>query len=94
MKLNILNYIDKMTDMLAASAFAELGEREAAREMIAEDAPRGELAEAWEKVQTAVTFAESKEFDTAKYILSEHQKYLTRPDDCQYGDNDFCYIQA
>jgi hypothetical protein len=94
MKLNMLKYFDKLTDMVAALAFAELGELETAREMVAKYAPRGEHAGEWEKVQTAITFAESKEFDTAKDVLSEHKEYPTHRDDCQYGDNDLCYIQA
>jgi hypothetical protein len=34
MKRNLLKYFEKLTDMLAASAFAELGELETAREII------------------------------------------------------------
>ncbi len=93
MKRNILNYVEKVTDMLAASAFAELGAFEAAHEILAAYGGTERSGE-WEKDLTAITFAESREFDTAKEILSEHQEYPTGPDDCQYGDNDLCYSQA
>jgi hypothetical protein len=41
MKRNLLKYFEKLTDMLAASAFAELGELETAREMILCSLPHG-----------------------------------------------------
>jgi hypothetical protein len=94
MKRNILGYVTKLTDMLAASAFAELGELDTAREMVARYAPQGKHTGAWEKEQTAITFAEASEFDAAKNVLSEHEEYPIHPDDCQYGDNDLCYSQA
>lgn len=93
MKRNLLNYFEKVTDMLAASAFAELGAVEAAHEIMAAYGATERSGE-WEKDQTAITFAESKEFDTAREILSEHEEHPTVPDDCQYGDNDLCYSQA
>jgi len=42
MKRNLLKYFEKLTDMLAASAFAELGEFETARELILCSLPHGE----------------------------------------------------
>jgi hypothetical protein len=93
MKRTILNYFKKMTDMLAASAFAELGAVDAAHEILAAYGWTEGSGE-WEKDQTAITFAESGEFDTAREILSEHEKHPTVPDDCRYGDNDLCYSQA
>ncbi len=41
MKQNLLKYFVKLTDMLAASAFAELGELETAREIILCSLPHG-----------------------------------------------------
>jgi len=93
MKRNMPTYFRKVTDMFAASAFAELGAVDAALEILAAYGGT-ERSGAWEKDLTAITFAESSEFDTAQAILREHQEHPTRPDDCQYGDNDLCYSQA
>jgi len=94
MKGTIGRYLIKISGMLAASAFAELGDRVSAMETVAKYAHQGKPIGAWEKEQTAIAFTESQKFDKAKKILNEHEEYPLHPDDCQYGDNDLCYSQA
>lgn len=94
MKWNLMKYFEKLAGMLAASAFAELGEHETAREMVSGYLPHRKLAGEREKDQTAVVFAESREFDSARDRLKEHGEVPERPADCQYEDNDFCCSQA
>lgn len=47
----------------------------------------------WERIQVAMTFAESGERDAAREIMADHEKYPVQYDECQYGDNEVCYSQ-
>ncbi len=94
MKSNMLKRMEKLTNMLAASAFAELGDFASARNIIDKDHVYDEQSGVWEKEQVAISFAEASEFDTAREIMGEHDEYPVHPDDCQFGDNDLCYSQA
>lgn len=95
MKLNLLKKMSKHNEVLAAAAFAELGHFESARRIVREDSGHDEKTTgSWEKAQSAISFAEASDADTAREIMSERREYPVHPDDYQYGDNDLCYRQA
>jgi hypothetical protein len=52
-------------------------------------------AETLEENLIEVAFAEAADYDDIhEAILKEHQKErdIARPDDCQYGDNELCFV--
>ena len=52
-------------------------------------------AETLEEKFIEVAFAEAADYDDIhKAILREHQseRDISHPDDCQYGDNDMCFV--
>ncbi len=65
----------KMEDTFAAAAFAEEGEHETARQMMAGSRPeKRERPGIFERVMMAVTFAEANEHETAIEIMREGKR--------------------
>jgi hypothetical protein len=82
--------LNKITDMLADAALLEMGVNVA---IPAERA--GTVHETLEENLIEIAFAEAADYDDIhKAILREHQseRDISHPDDCQYGDNDICFV--
>jgi len=59
------------------------------------DETRGAVRETLEENLIEVAFAEAADYDDIhKAILREHQSEqdIIRPEECQYGDNDVCFV--
>jgi len=82
--------LNKITDMLADAALLEMGVN------VATPAGRaGTVHETLEENLIEIAFAEAADYDDIhKAILREHQseRDISHPDDCQYGDNDMCFV--
>ncbi|HSA78957.1 MAG TPA: hypothetical protein VLG72_08880 [Nitrospirota bacterium] len=82
--------LNKITDLLADAALLEMGVNVAAPIERA-----GRVRETLEENLIEVAFAEAADYDDIhKAILREHQseRDISHPDDCQYGDNDMCFV--
>jgi len=94
----ITRLLHTIEDMLAATAFAEMGLTESAIDMT-ETATAGYNAGNVEEIYAAEAFAESGEYETARELTAKRwgktrELEVTQPDDCQYGDNDLCFVQS
>jgi hypothetical protein len=82
-------FLKNIEDALADSALLEMGVAVALVEQ-----PKL-VGETLEENLIEVAFAEAAEYDQIhKAILREHRRAddLVRFDDCQYGDNDACFV--
>lgn len=82
-------FLQKIEDMLADSALLEMGVDVARIEQLKA------VRESLDENLIEVAFAEAGEYDQIhKAILREHRREndMVRPDDCQYGDNDVCFV--
>jgi len=80
-----------MTDLLADAALFEMG----VEGTVAPKHPRNLDAETLEENLIEVAYAEAADFDDIHdAILREHRipENSVHPDDCQYGDNDLCFV--
>jgi hypothetical protein len=83
--------LQKLSDMLADAALLEMGVDAA---MI----PALRLRQDRETLEdnlVEVAFAEAADYDDIhEAIRREHmqERDIARPDDCQYGDNDLCFV--
>ena len=87
-------YMEKIEDMLTATALVEIEGFGAIRELIDKYDIMGEI----DKDFTAIAFTDAGELDAAQSILHEAEglhrdREVVAPDDCQYGDNDLCFVQ-
>lgn len=83
----------KIEKMLADAALFEMGIPAG----FAPAAPRRTLAEAIEENLVEIAYAEAADYDDIhEALLREHEGSgsVVHPDDCQYGDNDLCYVNA
>jgi hypothetical protein len=83
-------FLNRITDMLADAALLEMGVNVATPVAKAET-----VRETLEENLIEVAFAEAADYDDIhKAILREHQseRDISHPDDCQYGDNDICFV--
>jgi hypothetical protein len=82
--------MNKITDMLADAALLEMGVN-----VVAPLANAGTLRETLEENFIEIAFAEAADYDDIhKAILREHrsERDIAHPDECQYGDNDMCFV--
>jgi hypothetical protein len=82
--------MNKITDMLADAALLEMGVHAASPVTKA-----GTVRESLEENLIEVAFAEAGDFDDIHGdILKKHrvEQDIAHPDDCQYGDNDLCFV--
>ncbi len=82
--------LNKIADMLADAALAEMGIL--TTPTIGKDRRERETLE---ENLIEVAFAEAADFDDIhKAILREHrsERDIAHPDDCQYGDNNMCFV--
>jgi hypothetical protein len=82
--------LNKITDMLADAALLEMGVHAAAPAAAA-----GSARQTLEETLIEVAFAEAADYDDIhEAILREHrqERDIAHPDDCQYGDNDLCFV--
>lgn len=83
-------FLNRITDMLADAALLEMGAN------VATPVAKAEMVhETLEENLIEVAFAEAADYDDIhKAILREHQseRDISHPDDCQYGDNDICFV--
>ena len=82
--------LNKITDMLADAALLEMGVN-----VVTPVAKAGTLRETLEENLIEIAFAEAADYDDIhKAILREHQsdRDIAHPDECQYGDNDMCFV--
>ncbi len=82
--------LNRITDMLADAALLEMGVSVATSVAKAET-----VRETLEENLVEVAFAEAADYDDIHMaILREHQseRDISHPDDCQYGDNDICFV--
>ncbi len=68
--------------------FAEIDEMDASSET------RKEHAERLETEYAALSHAEAGEIQNLKSAIRGHGEQTILPDECQYGDNDLCYVEA
>ena len=83
-------FLNRITDMLADVALLEMAVNVATHVAKAET-----VRETLEENLIEVAFAEVADYDDIhKAILREHQseRDISHPDDCQYGDNDICFV--
>jgi hypothetical protein len=83
-------FLNRITDMLADAALLEMGVIVAAHDVKTEM-----VRETLEENLIEVAFAEAADYDDIhKEILREHrsERDISHPDDCQYGDNDICFV--
>jgi hypothetical protein len=83
-------FLNRITDMLADAALLEMGAN-----IITPAAKTQTVNETLEENLIEVAFAEAADYDDIhKAILREHQseRDISHPDDCQYGDNDICFV--
>ncbi len=79
---------------------AKKGEKPAAREALTEAyevrafRDEGEEPRVMETETTEVPHAEPGEFQAIKGMIKGHGEQTVLPDDCQFGDNDLCYVDA
>jgi hypothetical protein len=83
--------MQNLSDILADAAMLELG-------VDASMAPKLRMRrdrETLEENLIEVAFAEAADYDDIhEAILREHrqERDIARPDDCQYGDDDLCFV--
>ncbi len=83
-------FLQSIEDALADAALYEEGVDAAALTR----KPRP-MTETFEELFMEIAFAEAGDFDDIRAaILKEHESRqdAARPDDCQYGDNDLCFV--
>jgi hypothetical protein len=83
----------KIEEMLADAALLEEG----VSVDLAHAPLKQSFAEALEEKLVEVAYAEAADYDEIhEAILREHDKDggQVHPDDCQYGDNDLCFVNA
>ena len=54
----------------------------------------GEESREVELVTTEILHAEQGSFQTIKNMIKGHGEQTVLPDDCQFGDNDLCYVES
>ncbi len=83
--------LKSINDTLADAALLEMGVEPAV-----EAKPRPAYnTETLEEMFIEVAFAEAADYDDIREaILREHrsEQDIAHPDDCQYGDNDLCFV--
>ena len=82
--------MNKITDMLADAAMLEMGVN-----VVMPAAQSGTVRETLEENLIEIAFAEAADYDDIhKAILREHrsERDIAHPDECQYGDNDMCFV--
>ena len=82
--------MQNITEILADAALLEEGV-----DMVSPGRRSRPDAETLEENLVEVAFAEAADFDDIhEAILQEHrsEQDIARPDDCQYGDNDLCFV--
>jgi len=82
--------LNKITDLLADAALLE---RDV--DIYAGSRKAGVVHETLEENLIEAAFAEAEDYDDIhKAILREHksERDISHPDDCQYGDNDICFV--
>ena len=85
----MIRVLQNITDTLADAALIEIGVPVATIGALRPD------AETLEEYLVEVAFAEADDYDEIhEAILREHwdERDMPHPDDCQYGDNDLCYV--
>ena len=83
-------FLNRITNMLADAALLEMGVN-----VVTPVAKTGTVRETLEENLIEVAFAEAADYDDIhKAILRAHQseRDISHPDDCQYGDNDICFV--
>jgi hypothetical protein len=83
-------FLNRITDILADSALLEMGVN-----VVTPVAKVETMHETLEENLIEVAFAEAADYDDIhNSILREHQseREISHPDDCQYGDNDICFV--
>lgn len=82
--------LNKITDMLADAALLEMGVN-----VVTPVTNAGTVRETLEENLIEIAFAEAADYDDIhKAILREHrsERDIAHPDECQYGDNDMCFV--
>jgi hypothetical protein len=82
-------FLKNINDALADSALLEMGVAAALVEQTKA------IRETLEENLIEIAFAEAGEYDQIhEAILREHRREndMVRPDDCQYGDNEACFV--
>ncbi|HXY53214.1 MAG TPA: hypothetical protein VEM40_00935 [Nitrospirota bacterium] len=82
--------LNRITDLLADAALLEMDV-----DIYADSRKVGAVHETLEENLIEVAFAEAADYDDIhKAILREHgsERDISHPDDCQYGDNNICFV--
>ena len=80
-------FFREVNDLLASAGEAEL----IGIDMLSEETDENFLA-----MESGVTFphAEPGAFQAIKSAIKGHGEQTVLPDDCEFGDNDLCYVDA
>jgi hypothetical protein len=83
-------FFQNVTDTLADAALLEMGV-----DVVTPATKTGTVRETLEENLIEAAFAEEADYDDIhEAILREHrsERDIAQPDDCQYGDNDLCFV--
>ena len=86
-------FFRKIEEMLADAALFEMG----VPVLFSSGAPKRPFAEALEESLVEIAYAEAADYEEIHEALArEHagSGSEVHPDDCQYGDNDLCFVNA
>ncbi len=86
-------FLEKVEDLLAAIALAETEGTKTVRDIM-EHSRIDRLGRIKVNIFNAITYAEAGDFETAQEFLAEQELHPLMPDECQFGDNDACYVEA
>jgi hypothetical protein len=81
-----MKFLEKLNDTMTQAALSELGVDIRAYES-------GVLSEIQEST-TGAPHAEPGAFEKIKGIVEGHGERVVLPDDCGFGDNDLCSVEA
>jgi hypothetical protein len=93
---NIRSLFERLEERLAASALAEMGVTDSLERAVRRT-PVHTFAQSVEEKLVEVAFAEVADYkDIHEAMVAEKRtiERLVKPDDCQFADNDLCFIEA
>lgn len=88
------NLIKKITDALAESAIAEIEGPEALRMSKTAATHEHNFKERLEERLVEVAYAEAADYEDIRKSMARERKEIVHPDECQFGDNDLCYVET
>lgn len=85
-------FFKKIADALTESTLAEMSID--TEQKLKTGAPEHSFAEAMEERLVEAAYAEAADYEDIKRSLEAKKRETARPDECQFGDNDLCYVEV